>query len=226
MNDIRIHSSWKKQLQHIFATEEFNVLRKQVRQAYATSRVFPPARDIFAAFDNTPFEQVKVVVLGQDPYHGEGQAHGLSFSVAKPTLPPPSLLNIFKEIEDDLTCVMSRRAGDLRDWAKQGVLLLNSILTVKAGHPGSHKDFNWQIFTDAVIQILAEKHENLVFMLWGNFAKAKVSLLPKERHLILTASHPSPMSAHNGFLGCRHFSLCNSYLIKHNKKPINWIISD
>lgn len=222
MREVRIHSSWQRVLAPIFAKDEFSNLCERVRHQYAMRRVFPRAKDIFSAFDYTPFEQVKVVILGQDPYHGEGQAHGLSFSVPTPMLPPPSLLNIFKEIENDLACVMPRGDGDLRAWATQGVLLLNSILTVEAHSPGSHKDLNWQFFTDAVMRILSEKQEGLVFMLWGSFAKSKASLLSKDKHLILRAAHPSPMSAHNGFFGCRHFSLCNNYLIKQGKSPINW----
>lgn len=224
MTQVRIHSSWQKVLQPIFASEEFAILRSRVRDAYANTRVFPPAGQVFAAFDATPFTEIKVVILGQDPYHGEGQAHGLSFSVPEPVLPPPSLLNIYKEIEADLGLAMPKKIGDLRAWTKQGVLLLNSILTVEAHKAASHRHLNWEFFTDAVIRILSEQRQNLVFMLWGAFAKSKAPLIAEGRHLLLSAAHPSPLSAHNGFFGCRHFSQCNNYLTKHGQNPINWQI--
>jgi uracil-DNA glycosylase len=183
--------------------------------------IYPAGRFIFNAFDATPFQNVKVVILGQDPYHGPGQAHGLSFSVPAGVALPPSLLNIFKELQSDIGLSMPSQ-GDLTHWAQRGVFLLNASLTVRQGEPMSHAQIGWATFTDTVISILSEKREKLVFMLWGKFAKEKTVLIDEKKHLVLKAAHPSPLSAHQGFLGCRHFSEANQYLVKNGIDPIDW----
>lgn len=187
----------------------------------AGARIFPPGSQIFAAFDATPFEQVKVVILGQDPYHGAGQAHGLCFSVLPGVPVPPSLLNIYKEIEDDLGIARPDH-GCLLPWARQGVLLLNAVLTVEEGRAGAHQGKGWEGFTDHAIETLAREREGLVFLLWGSYAQAKGKVIDTRRHRVLKAPHPSPLSAHRGFLGCKHFSATNDYLARHGAAPIDW----
>lgn len=183
--------------------------------------IFPPGPFIFNAFAHTPFDQVKVVLLGQDPYHNPGQAHGLSFSVPEGIAPPPSLVNMYKEIESDLG-ITAPKSGNLEGWAKQGVLLLNAALTVEANSPMSHSAIGWHQFTNQVIRALSDKKENLVFLLWGNFAKSKQTLIDSQKHLVLTAAHPSPLSAYNGFFGCKHFSRANQWLIDKGMAAIDW----
>lgn len=219
--DVRIEASWKNELAAEWDKDYFVHLTEYVRNEYATSRVFPPGSQIFAAFDATPFEAVKVVILGQDPYHGEGQANGLCFSVSENVALPPSLINIFKELADD-TGSPVRQNGDLSDWAQQGVLLLNSTLTVRAHCAGSHQNRGWEQLTDAAILKLASQRDGLVFMLWGSYAIRKGAFIDRSRHLVLTAPHPSPLSAYRGFFGCKHFSQANNYLIAHGKTPIKW----
>jgi uracil-DNA glycosylase len=186
--------------------------------------VYPKPSDVFNAFKFTPFNEVKVVILGQDPYHGANQAHGLSFSVQKGVAIPPSLKNIYKELQADIPGFKIPAHGDLSSWAKQGVLLLNATLTVRAGEPGSHQKMGWEQFTDQAIRALSEQREGLVFMLWGRYAQAKASLINPTKHVVLTAAHPSPFSAYNGFFGCSHFSKANAYLVKKGEKPIVWQI--
>ena len=187
--------------------------------------IYPPGPLIFNAFDQTPFDQVKVVIIGQDPYHGPGQAHGLSFSVPPGIKPPPSLVNIFKEIKADIGIQMPADLGDLTHWAKQGVLLLNAALTVRAGEPFSHAKIGWAQFTDAVIQKISDEKEHIIFLLWGKFAQEKKALIDEGSHHVLKAAHPSPLSAHNGFMGCGHFSKINQLLVCDGKAPIDWSIS-
>ncbi len=220
--DVVIEESWKEELQEFFATETFQKLSTFVKSEYLSKKVYPPLRDIFRAFSLTPFSQVKVVILGQDPYHGEGQATGLSFSVSKGAVVPPSLKNMYKEIGSDIGIKKDFSDGDLAFWAKQGVLLLNAVLSVVANTPASHKGKGWEEFTDFVIKKLSDNHEHLVFMLWGNFAKGKKTLIDTKKHLVLEAPHPSPFSVHTGFFGCKHFSQCNSYLREHKKSEIFW----
>lgn len=219
--DVKIESSWKEVLQSEFDKDYFVRLTEFVRNEYRTKTIFPPAPLIFNAFNACPFDKVKVVIIGQDPYHGQGQAHGLCFSVNEGVAFPPSLINIFKEIERDLSIPMPV-SGNLTRWAAQGVLLLNATLTVKAYQAGSHQGKGWETFTDAVIRVLAEKKENLVFMLWGNYAQQKGSVINQNKHLVLKSVHPSPLSAYRGFIGCGHFSSANKYLIKNGLKAINW----
>jgi len=219
--DVKIESSWKHVLQDEFDKEYFVKLTNFVRNEYKTKLTFPPASDIFNAFDQCPFDKVKVVILGQDPYHGDGQAHGLCFSVNEGVALPPSLLNIFKEIERDLGIPMPKN-GNLTRWAEQGVLLLNATLTVQAHIAGSHQNLGWETFTDAVIDKLAAEKEHLVFMLWGSYAQKKGSFIDPNKHLILKSVHPSPLSAYRGFIGNNHFSLSNKYLKSNNKAEIVW----
>jgi len=186
--------------------------------------VYPKPSDVFNAFDLTPFNEVKVVILGQDPYHGANQAHGLSFSVQKGVAIPSSLKNIYKELQADIPGFKIPAHGDLSSWAKQGVLLLNATLTVRAGEPGSHQKMGWEQFTDKAIEVLSAEKSGLVFMLWGRYAQAKASLIDPTKHVVLTAAHPSPFSAYNGFFGCTHFSKANAYLVKKGEKPIIWQI--
>jgi uracil-DNA glycosylase len=219
--DVRIEKSWKDHLNEEFDKEYFQQLVAFVKKEYANGVVFPPAKDIFNAFDLCPFDQTKVVIIGQDPYHEPNQAHGLCFSVKDGVPFPPSLINIFKEIQDDLHIPMPT-SGNLERWAKQGVLLLNATLTVRAHQAGSHQNKGWEQFTDKVIEILASQKEHLVFMLWGAYAQKKGAMISSSSHLILQSPHPSPLSAHRGFLGNHHFSRANTYLIENGKIPIQW----
>jgi len=220
--EVKIEASWKALLQDEFNKPYFQELTAFVRQEYGSKRVFPPPKDIFRAFDLCPFDQVKVVILGQDPYHGPGQAHGLCFSVNQDIPMPPSLVNIYKEIQDDLGGEMPTH-GNLEHWAEQGVFLLNATLTVIAGMAGSHQKKGWETFTDEVIRLISEKKEHVVFMLWGAYAQDKAWMIDEKKHLILKAPHPSPLSAHRGFFGCRHFSRASDYLKEHNLSEIEWI---
>ena len=219
--NVRIEDSWKQALANEWDKEYFVKLTDFIRKEYATSQIFPPAREIFAAFDATPFDEVKVVIIGQDPYHDVNQANGLCFSVRDGIPFPPSLLNIFKEIQNDLGKAIPA-SGDLSRWAKQGVLLLNSTLTVKAHCAGSHQNKGGEQFTDEVILQLAQQKENLVFILWGAYAIKKGPFINRMNHLVLTSPHPSPLSAYRGFFGNKHFSTANEYLIKHGKTPVEW----
>ena len=219
--DVKIESSWKQALQSEFEQPYFAELVRFLHQEKESGRViFPPGGQIFKAFELTPLDQVKVVILGQDPYHGYGQAMGLSFSVPQGVPAPPSLKNIFKEIEDDLGIRMSG-SPDLQPWARQGVLLLNAILTVRSGEAASHSGIGWQPFTDAVIRCISDRLEGVVFLLWGNFARSKRALIDTSRHYVLEAPHPSPL-ARGAFFGCRHFSQTNQILAAQGKTPINW----
>ena len=213
--------SWKQRLQGEFNKDYFRRLTAYVRSEYATHTVFPPARLIFNAFDSCPFGQVKVVILGQDPYHEPGQAHGLSFSVPDGVAFPPSLQNIFKEIRSD-EGVEPYADGNLERWARQGVLLLNATLSVRAHQAGSHQNHGWEEFTDAAIHALAGEREHLVFMLWGAYAQRKGAFIDATRHLVLSSAHPSPLSAYRGFFGNHHFSSANDYLMAHGQTPIDW----
>lgn len=219
--NVRIEDSWKQILASEFEKEYFKKLTEWVRLQYQTKRVFPPGKEIFAAFDASPFDKTKVVIIGQDPYHGESQANGLCFSVRPGIDMPPSLINIFKEVNADTGAAIPDN-GDLTRWAKQGVLLLNTTLTVEAHSPKSHSGKGWEQFTDRVVRELAEQRENLVFILWGSDAKRKCDFINRDKHLVLTSAHPSPLSAYRGFFGNHHFSLTNDYLIKHGKTPIIW----
>lgn len=219
--EVRIEESWKRELADIFDGAAFAATAAFTRKEYAAGEVYPPASRIFAAFDACPFPEVKVVILGQDPYHGPGQANGLSFSVNPGVRFPPSLLNIFKEVSADTGAPMPVD-GDLSRWARQGVLMLNATLTVAANRAGSHQGHGWEQFTDAVIKRLSDRREHLVFILWGSYAIRKSELIDQSRHLILTSPHPSPLSAHRGFLGNHHFSRANAYLQAHGATPIVW----
>ena len=224
---VKIEESWKKVLADFFEKEEFKRLAEFVRSEYLNKKVYPPPKDLFRAFNETPFDKVKVVILGQDPYHNPGQAHGLAFSVPKGTPAPPSLQNIFKEICDELpdspSCKLpEKEKTDLSRWARQGVFLLNAVLTVLKNSPTSHAGKGWEDFTDFVIKTLSKEKENLVFMLWGAYARSKKALIDESKHLILEAPHPSPLSANRGFFGCGHFKKANEYLEKHGKKSIEW----
>ena len=218
---IRIHPSWREALASEFSAPYFSALTEFVRAEYAAGTCYPPAGEIFAAFDRCPFSEVKVVLLGQDPYHGAGQAEGLCFSVRDGVPLPPSLQNIFKELHDDLG-VPVPTSGSLRRWADQGVLLLNATLTVRAGAAGSHQGRGWETFTDAAIRVLSSQREHLVFLLWGAYAGRKAALIDRSRHCILTAPHPSPLSAYRGFFGSHPFSQANAYLVTHGLQPISW----
>jgi uracil-DNA glycosylase len=222
--NVAIEPSWKEKLEGEFEKEYFVKLTTFVKGEYRDGVVYPVPKNIFRAFDLCPFQRVKVVILGQDPYHGERQANGLAFAVDENIHLPPSLQNIFKEIESDVGggLTSTKRDGDLSRWAEQGVLLLNATLTVRAHTPGSHQDHGWEQFTDAIIRTLSEERENLVFMLWGNYAKAKGAHIDRSKHLVLEAPHPSPFSAHTGFFGCKHFSRANDYLVAHGEIPIDW----
>lgn len=218
---LKIEDSWKKVLESESEQDYFKTLSSFVKNEYKTQKVYPMPKDIFRAFDLCPFESVRVVILGQDPYHGIGQANGLSFAVHTGIPLPPSLQNIFKEIENDLG-IVPLRDGDLSRWAQQGVLLLNATLTVRATEAGSHQKKGWEQFTDKAIQELSDKKESLVFMLWGNYAREKGKIINRNKHLVLEAPHPSPFSAHTGFLGCKHFSQANEYLKQKGWKEIDW----
>jgi len=219
--DVKIEQSWRTELQSEFDKDYFAGLTDFVRNEYKTRLTFPPASLIFNAFDQCPFDQVKVVIIGQDPYHGDGQAQGLCFSVNDGVAFPPSLLNIFKEIERDLG-KSTPTSGNLTRWAQQGVLLLNATLTVQAHMAGSHQGKGWETFTDAVIHKLATEKEHLVFMLWGSYAQKKGAFIDSQKHLTLKSVHPSPLSAYRGFIGNSHFSLANQYLKKNGIPEINW----
>lgn len=219
--DVKIESSWKSALASEWDKEYFKRLTDFVRAEYASARIFPPAAKIFAAFDACPFEDVRVVILGQDPYHGEGQANGLSFSVNPGVAVPRSLQNIYKELRDDLG-IPPRADGDLSHWARQGVLLLNATLTVRAGLAGSHQGRGWEELTDAAIRRLAAEREGLVFILWGAYAQRKGEFIDRSRHCVISSPHPSPLSASRGFFGSRPFSRANSYLESKGQNPIVW----
>lgn len=219
--DVQIESSWKEALSEEFDKPYFRSLASFLhKQKSEGAIIYPPGKSIFKAFELCPLNEVKVVILGQDPYHGPNQAMGLSFSVPEGVPAPPSLKNIFKEIEDDLKIKMSG-CPDLKKWAEQGVLLLNAVLTVMAGKPASHSGIGWQEFTDAVIKTVSERCDGVVFLLWGNYARSKKSLIDPSKHLILEAAHPSPL-ARGAFFGCRHFSKTNEYLTSKGKSPIDW----
>lgn len=221
--EVNIADSWKSILQQEFDFPYFESLRLFLKQEKAKGIViFPPEPQIFSAFNHTPLENVKVVILGQDPYHGAGKAHGLCFSVNKGIAIPPSLKNIYKELQDDIPEFIVPQHGDLSAWAKQGVLLLNATLTVKKDKAGSHQGKGWEQFTDTVIKKLSDSKEHLVFILWGKFAQSKVPLIDGNKHLVLRAAHPSPFSAYNGFWGCKHFSTTNAYLRKMGVATIDW----
>ena len=219
--DPKIEAGWKEVLEPAFKTESFNNLVQFIKEEKKKYPIYPPGNLIFNAFNSTPFNEVRVVILGQDPYHGPGQAHGLSFSVPEGIRVPPSLVNIFKEIIRD-TGGQLPRSGNLESWARQGVLLLNATLTVRANSPGSHQKKGWEEFTDEVIRVLNRDKENLVFHLWGNFAKKKGAFINTVRHLVLTAPHPSPLAG-GGFSGCGHFSKTNNWLEEKGQKPITWL---
>lgn len=219
--DIRIEEGWKKALSHEWEEPYFKELTAFVWERYRNARIYPPGSRIFAAFDECPFNNVKVVILGQDPYHGPGQANGLCFSVNPGVAMPPSLINIFKEIQSDTGAPMPDN-GDLSRWASQGVLLLNATLTVEEHRAGSHQGKGWETFTDHVISTLSQQRDNLVFILWGSYAKSKSALIDHQRHMVLTSPHPSPLSAHRGFFGNHHFSTANAYLASHGRTPIIW----
>ena len=223
--DVKIESSWKTVLKDEFTKSYFEQIVHFLKmEKMAGKTIFPPGPLIFNAFEQTPFDKVKVVLLGQDPYHGAGQAHGLCFSVQDGVAPPPSLINIFKEIQADIGITMPSKKGNLTHWAQQGVLLLNAALTVRADEPFSHSKIGWAVFTDAVIQKVSELKTGIVFLLWGKFAQEKQTLIDETRHHVLKAAHPSPFSADKGFFNCRHFSKTNSLLQQQGKDPVDWKI--
>lgn len=224
--DVQIHPSWKELLKDEFKTTWFSQVVTFIKSEINSGKViYPPGPLIFNAFNLTPFDAVKVVILGQDPYHGRGQAHGLSFSVPRGVKPPPSLINIFKELRNDIGLQMPLNNGDLTAWAKQGVLLLNAALTVRAGEPFSHARYGWSEFTDAVIKKISDGKENVVFLLWGRFAQEKQPLIDETKHFVLKAAHPSPFSADKGFFGCRHFSKTNELLQSSGQSPVDWSLT-
>lgn len=219
---VKIEESWKAVLKDEFAKPYFSQIVDHLKIEKSQGKtIYPPGKFIFNAFNTTPYDKAKIVILGQDPYHGAGQAHGLCFSVQKGVPPPPSLINIFKELQDDIGITIPHH-GDLTAWAEQGVFLLNASLTVRAGEPMSHAKIGWATFTDSVIQKISAQKKNVVFLLWGKFAQEKRLLIDEAKHLILRAAHPSPLSAHAGFFGCKHFSKANTYLIKHKIDPVDW----
>ncbi len=221
--DVKIEPSWKEVLKNEFSKPYFQQLATFLKTEKAAGKtIYPPGSLIFNAFNQTPFSKVKVVLLGQDPYHGPGQAHGLSFSVPNGIKPPPSLVNIFKEIENDIGVAMPASYGNLTRWAEQGVLLLNAALTVRANEPFSHAKCGWAEFTDGVIQKISDEKKGIVFLLWGRFAQDKQALIDETKHFVLKAAHPSPFSAEKGFFGCRHFSKTNELLVKQGLSPIDW----
>jgi uracil-DNA glycosylase len=219
--DVKIEPSWKIRLKEEFLKDYFNKLTGFVRDEYQKYRIYPPGREIFSAFDFCPFDSVKVVIIGQDPYHGHGQANGLCFSVRDGVPFPPSLINIFAEIKQDLGKEIPK-SGDLGRWAKQGVLLLNATLTVRASSPGSHQNKGWEQFTDTVIKKLSDEKEHLVFLLWGSYAQKKGQVIDTDKHLVLKSPHPSPLSANRGFFGNGHFSKANAYLRSRGMQEIDW----
>ena len=218
---IKLGGGWDEALAPLFASEQYHKIREFLKQEYAHHIVYPDMYDIFNCFKLTPLEKVKAVILGQDPYHNEGQAHGLCFSVQEGVQPPPSLVNIFKELHDDVGCAIPR-SGNLTKWAQEGVLLLNTALTVRAHRANSHRDCGWTWFTDSVIKLISDRREHVVFILWGANARSKKPLIDQSKHLVLECAHPSPLSAYNGFFGCRHFSKTNAYLQAHGIDPIDW----
>jgi len=220
--EVKIEEAWKKMLANEFEKDYFKELAAFVKDEYKKTTVYPPPKDIFRAFDLTPFDKVEVVILGQDPYHGEKQANGLCFAVHEGLRQPPSLQNIFKELESDLG-QKPQTSSELDSWAKQGVLLLNATLTVRAHAAGSHQGKGWELFTDAVIRKLSDEKNDLVFILWGNYARGKKALIDDFKHCIIESAHPSPFSAHSGFFGSKPFSKANTYLTAHGKKPIDWL---
>lgn len=220
--NVKIEESWKQVLSDEFNSLYFEKLATFVRSAYARGVVYPPAKNIFEAFNRTPFDKVRAVILGQDPYHEPNQAHGLCFSVREGVRTPPSLINIYKELEEEYGTPFLNRSGDLSHWADQGVLLLNATLTVDAGNAGSHQGKGWELFTDAVISKLSENRDNLVFLLWGSYARRKGAVIDRRRHLVLECAHPSPLSVYRGFFGCGHFKKTNEYLAAHNLPQIDW----
>ena len=219
----RFDNSWDSLMAPEYDKEYYQSLRRFLKSEYSSTKIFPPMNDIFNAFRYTPYDSVRAVIIGQDPYHGENQAHGLCFSVRKGVEIPPSLRNIYTEIESDLG-IKPPNHGELTDWAKSGVMLLNAVLTVRSGNAGSHRHKGWEQFTDRAITLLNERETPICFLLWGNFAKEKRNLITNPKHLILTAAHPSPLSAYNGFFGCKHFSKCNEFLESNGLSPINWEI--
>ena len=222
--DVKMEASWKEVLEEEFKKPYFKQIAEHLKTEKAQGKtIYPPGPLIFNAFDKTPFDNVKVVILGQDPYHNPGQAMGLSFSVPDGVQPPPSLMNIFKELHDDIGVPMPK-TGNLTPWATQGVLLLNASLTVRANEPMSHSKIGWHLFTDTVIEKISLLKEHIVFLLWGKFAQEKTAIIDTKKHYILKAAHPSPLSAKNGFFGCRHFSKTNDYLVKHKVDPIDWAL--
>ena len=223
--NVQIEESWKARLEPEFEKDYFHTLTDFVREEYSHYPIYPPGKLIFNAFNLCPFDKVKVVIIGQDPYHGPGQAHGLCFSVKAGVNPPPSLQNIFKELNADLGISIPNN-GELTDWAKQGVLMMNTVLTVRQGQPNSHKGKGWEQLTDAVIKKLNERNVPTAFILWGGNAKAKAPLITNPIHTVFKAAHPSPLSAYNGFFGCRHFSKVNDFLVSNNIQPIDWTISN
>ena len=218
---VNIEASWGARLQEQFDAPYFQTLTEFVREEYAKGPCYPPGREIFNAFNLCPFDKVKVVIIGQDPYHGPGQAEGLCFSVKEGVKMPPSLVNIFREVQDDTGSPLPP-SGSLRRWAEQGVMLLNATLTVRAHQAASHQKHGWEEFTDAVIRCLAEERDHLVFILWGSSAQQKGRVIDRERHLVLSSAHPSPLSAYHGFFGNHHFMRCNDYLVRHGERPIVW----
>ena len=220
---VKIEESWREVLQPQFDSVYFEMLTTFVRKAYQASTVYPPGSKIFEAFNRTPFDKVKVVILGQDPYHGPNQAHGLCFSVQDGIQPPPSLINIYKELQKEYGVAVTMTNGNLTRWADQGVLLLNATLTVEAGKAGSHQGKGWETFTDAAIKALSDRREGLVFMLWGSYAQQKGRVIDRSKHLVLESSHPSPLSVYRGFDGCGHFKKANQYLQSRGQEPIDWL---
>ena len=220
--EVRIDNSWQQVLQTEFDKPYFAELVGFVRSEYKAGTVYPPARLIFNAFDSCPFDNVRVVIIGQDPYHGAGQAHGLAFSVREGVAVPPSLVNIYKELADDIEGFRIPQHGYLQHWAEQGVLLLNTVLTVRAGQAHSHATLGWERFTDEVVNQINQNREHVVFMLWGSHAQKKGAFIDRSRHLVLSAPHPSPLSAYRGFFGCKHFSRANAYLQEKGITPIDW----
>jgi uracil-DNA glycosylase len=221
--DVKIEDSWKKVLKEEFTKSYFQQIVTFLKTEKAAGKtIYPPGPLIFNAFNQTPFTKVKVVIIGQDPYHGPGQAHGLSFSVQNGVKPPPSLVNIFKEVQSDIGVAMPQGYGNLTKWAEQGVLLLNAALTVRANEPFSHANFGWADFTNAVIQKISDEKKGIVFLLWGKFAQEKQNLIDETKHVVLKAAHPSPFSADKGFFGCKHFSKTNDILVKQGSAPIDW----
>lgn len=221
--DPHIEEGWKKVLRDEFQSPWFGELKEFLVLETSSQTIYPPGKLIFNAFEHTPFDNVKVVILGQDPYHGAGQAHGLCFSVPPGIKPPPSLVNIFKELQSDLEIPIPAH-GNLESWADQGVLLLNATLTVRAKEAGSHQNRGWESFTNAVIEKISREKSNVVFLLWGRYAQAKETLVDADKHLVLKAAHPSPFSAYNGYFGCKHFSLANNYLEQKGIEPVNWTL--